>query len=97
MCDYDLSRRRHPIKELAKPSLVDREHKLEEVLLCCGVLQRTCVDWLVARISVQLLDNLPRLLISAPQVARCRACFANPIVERCKVDVERLRRRTVRP
>jgi hypothetical protein len=68
--------------------LVDPEHKLDEVLLRCGVLKRTCLDRLVARSSVQLLDNLTCLLIAAPQVARGRARFANPIVERGEVDVE---------
>src|SRR5918994_936848 len=77
--------------------LADPEHKLDKVLLRCGVLKRTCVDRLVACISVQLLDNLTCLLIAAPQVARGRARLANPIVERGEVDVERLRRRTVRP
>src|SRR5215213_2923164 len=93
----ELIRRRHPIQEWAQPPLADRGHELEEVLLRCGVLQRTCVYRLVAYISVQLLDNLPRLLVAAPQVARCRARFTDPIVEHCEVDVERLRRRTVRP
>src|SRR5215216_1994992 len=91
----ELIRRCHPIKESAQPSTVDREHELEEVLLQRGVLERPCVDWLKACISVELLDNLPGFLVAAPQVARCRARFANPIVERCKVGVERLRRRTV--
>jgi hypothetical protein len=90
-------RRCHPIKELAQPSLVDRKHELEAVLLRCGVLQRSCVDRLVACISVQLLDDLPRLLVAATQIAWRRARFANPLVERCEVDVERLRRRTVSP
>ena len=90
-------RGRNPIKELAHPSLVDPEHKLEEVLLRCSVLKRACVDRLVARISVQLLGNLTCLFVAAPQVARCRARFANPILERGEVDVERLSRRTVCP
>src|SRR5215207_7280637 len=74
--DSELIRRRHPIKESAHPSLIDPKYELEKVLLHCGVLERTRVDRLVARISVQLLDNLPRLLLAAPQVARCRADFA---------------------
>src|SRR5918995_3531185 len=52
--------------------LADPEHKLDEVLLRCGVLKRTCVDRLVGCISVQLLDNLTCLLLAAPQVARGR-------------------------
>ena len=86
--DSELIRRRYPIQESAHTLLVDREHKLEEVILHCGVLERTRVDRLVARISVQLLDNLTCLLLAAPQVARCRARFAKPIVERGEVDVE---------
>src|SRR5215208_2658705 len=92
----ELIRRCHPIEESAQPSPVDRKHELEEVLLQRGVLKRTCVDRLKACISVELLDNLPGFLVAAPQVARCRARFANPTVERCKVGVERLRRRSVR-
>src|SRR5215218_6535613 len=65
-----------------------------EVFLRRGVLKRTCVDRLVARISVQLLDHLTCLLIAAPQVARCRARFANPVVGHSEVGVERLSRRT---
>src|SRR5215218_5360763 len=92
----ELIRRCHPIKESAQPSPVDGEHELEEVLLQRGVLERPWVDRLVACISVELLDYLPGFLVAAPQVARCRARFANPTVERCKVGVERLRRRAVR-
>ncbi len=36
--DSELIRRRHPIKESAQPSPVDRKHELEEVLLQSGVL-----------------------------------------------------------
>src|SRR5215218_5254938 len=93
----ELIRRRYPIKECAHPTLDHPEHKLEEVLVRCGILKRSRVDRLVSRISVQLLDNPTCLLVPAPQVARCRARFANPIVERGEVDIERLRRRTVRP
>src|SRR5215208_1373177 len=92
----ELIRRCHPIEESAQPSPVDRKHELEEILLQRGVLDRTCVDRLKACISVELLDNLPRLLIAAPQVARCRARFANLMVKRCEVGVERLHCRTVR-
>src|SRR3712207_3631012 len=88
---------RHPIEESAQPSPVDREHEPNEALLQRGVLERACVHRLVARISDELLDDLPRLLVTAPQVARRRARFAEAIVERCEVGVERLRRRTVRP
>src|SRR5215204_5900055 len=93
----ELIRRRHPIQELAQSSLADPHDELDEALLRCGVLQRTRVDRLVACISVELLDNLPRLLIPAPQIARPRASFDKPVVERGEVGVERLRRRTVRP
>src|SRR5215207_9816613 len=65
-----------------------------EVFLRRGVLKRTCVDRLGARISVQLLDHLTCLLIATPQVARCRARFANPVVGHSEVGVERLSRRT---
>ena len=65
-----------------------------EVFLRRGVLKRTCVDRLGARISVQLLDHLTCLLIATPQVARCRARFTNPIVGHSEVGVERLSRRT---
>src|SRR5215204_1286855 len=51
----ELIRRRYPIKECAHPTLDHPEHKLEEVLLRCGILKRSRVDWLVSRISVQLL------------------------------------------
>jgi cold shock protein len=34
------------------PFLVNPEHQREEVLLCRGVLKRSCVDRLVTRISV---------------------------------------------
>src|SRR5919107_5422167 len=65
-----------------------------EVFLRRGVLKGTCVDRLGARISVQLLDHLTCLLIATPQVARCRARFANPVVGHSEVGVERLSRRT---
>src|SRR5215218_4495607 len=91
----ELIRRCHPIEESPRPSPVDRKYELEEVLLQRGVLKRSCVDRLKACISVELLDNLPRLLVAAPQVARCRARLANPIVKRCEVGVERLRCRAV--
>src|SRR5918998_5914339 len=84
----ELIRRRHPIKESAQPSPVDRKREPEEVLLQRGVLERTCIHRLVACISVELLHNLPPLLVTAPQIARCRARFADPIVERCEVGVE---------
>src|SRR5215212_611790 len=77
--------------------LADPEHELDEVLLRYGVLQRTCVDRLVACISVELLYDLPRFLVPAPQAARGRARFANPVVKQGELGVERLRRRTVRP
>src|SRR5829696_1559528 len=92
-----LSRRRHPIQEWAHPPLGDPHDELKEALLRCGVLKRTCVDRLVARFSVELLDNLPRLLVAAPQIARPRARLANPVVDRGEVGVERLRRRSVGP
>src|SRR5687768_7152049 len=91
----ELIGRCHPIEESAQPSPVDRELEPEEALLQRGVLERTCVERLEACISVELLDNLPCLLIAAPQVARGRARFANPTVERCEVGVEGLRRRAV--
>src|SRR5215211_5717718 len=91
----ELIRRCDPIKESAQPSPVDRKLELEEVLLQRRVLKRTCIHRLVACISVELLDNLPRFLITAPHIARCRARLTDPIVERCEVGVERLRRRTV--
>ena len=40
----------HPIEESAQPSPIDRELELEEVLLQRGVLERICVDRLVARL-----------------------------------------------
>src|SRR3712207_8551589 len=43
----ELIRRRHPIKESAHPSPVDRKHELEEVLLQRSVLQRPCIHRLV--------------------------------------------------
>ena len=48
----ELIRRRHPIKESAQPSPVDLKCELEEVFLQHGVLQRTRIHWLVARILV---------------------------------------------
>src|SRR5215203_1002425 len=93
----ELIRRRHPIQELAQSSLADPHDELDEALLSCGVLQRTRVDRLVACISVELLDSLPRLLVPAPQIARPRASFAKPVVERGEVGIERLRRRSVGP
>jgi hypothetical protein len=44
-------------------SLANPEGELEEVLLRCGVLKSTGVDRLVACISVELLDDLPGLLV----------------------------------
>src|SRR5215211_5240320 len=95
--DSELIRRRNPIQKWAQPSLADPDDELEEVLLYRGVLKRTRVDRLVACISGELLDVLPCLLVPAPQIARRRARFAKTIVERGEVDVERLRRRSVRP
>src|SRR5215213_11818842 len=77
--------------------LADPRGELDEGLLRCGVLKRPCVERFVACISVQLLDDLPRLLVAAPHIARCRASFVNLLVERGEVGVKRLRRRTVRP
>jgi hypothetical protein len=42
--------RGHPIEVSAQPSPVDLELELEEVLLQRVVLERTCVDRLVARL-----------------------------------------------
>src|SRR5918997_1323500 len=70
---------------------------MDEALLRRGILKRSRVDRLVARISVQLLHNLTCLLIATPHVAWSRGCFANPVVECGEVCVERLRRRAVRP
>src|SRR5215213_1864071 len=71
----ELIRRRHPIKESPQPSLVDCKFELEEVLLQRSVRERTRVDRLVACISVELLGSMPRLLVTAPQIARCQARF----------------------
>ena len=72
----------HPIEESTQPSPVDLKLELEEALLQLGILQRTGIDRLVACILVELLDNLPRLLVAAPQVARGGARFADPAVDR---------------
>jgi hypothetical protein len=61
--DSELIRRRNPIQEWAQPPLADPTQELDEVLLRRGVLKRTCVDRLVACISVELLDDLPGLLV----------------------------------
>jgi hypothetical protein len=37
---------------MAQPPLVDSKHQLEKVLLLCGFLQKTCVDRLLACVSV---------------------------------------------
>src|SRR5919106_2550655 len=90
-------RRRYPIKELAHPPPADPHGQMDEVLLRGGILKRSRVNRLVARISVQLLDNLTCLLIAAPHVTWCRVCFPNSVVECGEVGVERLHRRAVRP
>src|SRR5919112_5993993 len=93
----ELIRRRYPIKELAHPPPADPHGQMDEVLLRGGILKRTRVNRLVARISVQLLDHLTCLLIAAPHVTWCRVCFPNSVVECGEVGVERLDRRAVRP
>src|SRR3954447_7643150 len=78
-------RRRHPVQEWTNTPPAYPCRDLDEALLCRGVLQRTRVGKLVARISAQPLDDLPCLLLAAPHVARCRARFADPLVERGEV------------
>jgi hypothetical protein len=60
---------RHPVDERAH-ALRDCEDNLDHTLLQRGVLDRPRVDGVVTGIAVQLLDNLARLGVSAPQVGR---------------------------
>src|SRR4051794_38831014 len=89
--------RRHPVEVRAHPALVDREDERQERLLLAGVLERPGVDRLVAGVAVELLDQLARLVVAAPEVARCRVGVGDPVVDAREVDVERLGRGAVRP
>src|SRR5947209_19822154 len=93
----ELLGRRHAVDERPHAALADREHDVDEALERGGVVEPAGVDRLVAGVAVQLLDDLARLVVAAPEVARGRARFAEPVVERREVDVERLRRRPVGP
>src|SRR3954469_9181523 len=51
----------------------------------------------IAGVAVQLLDDLARLLVAAPKVARPHARLQQAVIQRREVDVERLRRRPAGP
>src|SRR5437763_5460588 len=53
-------------------------------------VHRAGVDRVVPRVAIELLHGLPRLLVAAPEVARCGSTLGELTVEPGEVDVERL-------
>src|SRR5207302_4020263 len=86
---------RHPVDERAH-ALGYCEDNLDHTLLQRGVLDRPCVHGVVTGIAVQLLDNLARLGVTAPQITRPGPCLAEPRIQQREIGVERLRGRAVR-
>src|SRR5918999_1564826 len=90
-----LVRWRYPVQEGPYP-LPNGEDGPYEAFLCCGIAERSSINWLIASVLIELLDNFASLVVSAPQVAWCRTCLAESAVQRSEIDVERLGRWTVR-
>ena len=62
--------RRHPVEKRAHTALRDREPQGQGALLQRGVLEPASVDRLIAGVPVQPLDDVPRLVVDAPQIPR---------------------------
>src|SRR4051812_17525903 len=86
-----LVRRRHPVEERPHPGLVDREDDAERVLLRARLVEPADVDRVEARVAIQLLNHLARLVVAGPEIAGPRASLPDAAVAVGEVDVERLR------
>src|ERR671915_1654600 len=90
-----LVRWRYPVQKRSYP-LANREDGPYQAFLGCGIAERSGINRLITGVLIELLDNFASLVVSAPQVAWCRTCLAEPVVQRSEIDVERLGRWTVR-
>ena len=95
-CASELFGRREPVEE-GPDFLRYGEDDGGPTLLCRGFIERAQAHGLVAGVAVQTLNDTARLLVARPEVAWPRLRLGQLAVLIRKVEVERLRRRPIRP